>query len=181
VLAMIVIGIGLFAVGLPGCGVSRLVGAGVFTGSGLAATHYVAVGAIRLSGKIEYRPVLVALSVGCAVIVACAALWASLSIRVGSSTLWAAALLAAGSCITHYVGMSAVRVRLVPVDHPAGVNPFSMLTPISVLACVAIGALAYATVGYAMRQEITVTGAESPERPESGSALATRAEHRVSS
>jgi NO-binding membrane sensor protein with MHYT domain len=181
VLAMVVVGIGLFAVGLPGCGVSRLLGAGVFAGAGLGATHYVAVGAIRLSGKIEYNPVPVGISVGCAVIVACAALWASVSVPVGSSTLWAAMLLAAGSCLTHYVGMSAVRVRLVPVDHPAGVNPFSMLTPISVLACVAIGALAYATIGYAMRQETDPAGPESASAvPELSDAPAPRVGERVS-
>lgn len=183
VLAMIVVGIGLFAVGLPGCGASRVIGAGVFTGAGLAATQYVAIGAIRLSGKIEYDPVLVAISVGCAVIVACAAFWASGSVPVGRSTMWAAGLLAAGSCGTHYVGMSSVRIRLMEVNHPAGVNPFSMLTPISVLACVAIGALAYATIGYAMRQESepAVQGTDAVRVPELASAAAPRSGRGVSS
>jgi hypothetical protein len=54
----------------------------------------------------------------------------------------------------HYTGMSAIRVTLAPETTTIeGVGPFVLLMPISILACVVITALAYATVGLSVQRE----------------------------
>jgi hypothetical protein len=66
----------------------------------------------------------------------------------------AALLMAVAVCSMHYTGMSAVRVDLNPDLPPVdGMGAFELLAPIAVLACVMISALAYATVGFTVRQE----------------------------
>jgi hypothetical protein len=66
----------------------------------------------------------------------------------------AALLMGAAVCVMHYTGMSAIRVQLAPETTTIeGVGPFALLMPISILACVVITALAYATVGLSVQRE----------------------------
>jgi NO-binding membrane sensor protein with MHYT domain len=66
----------------------------------------------------------------------------------------AALLMAIAVCSMHYTGMAAVHVELDPSQPPVdGLGAFELLAPIAVLACVMISALAYATVGFSVRQE----------------------------
>lgn len=112
--AMAVVGAGLFAVGYGRDRHRALVFGGLTTGVGVASMHYLGMAALQLHGQVRYDLALVALSVVIAVVAATAALWAALSIR--SPVAVAAASLVMGGAVSsmHYTGMMAVSVRVAP-------------------------------------------------------------------
>jgi NO-binding membrane sensor protein with MHYT domain len=153
-IAIVAVGVGLLSVGFAEPTLGRLGLAGTVTGLGLAAMHYTGVAAMRLPGTIRFSPPLVVVSMVLAVAVATLLLWFAVVVRGGSATLGAAAIMAVAAAIMHYTAMAAISVDLTRVGGPVdGVNPFLLLPPISLLACVVMSALAYATVGYSVRQE----------------------------
>ncbi|MET7443495.1 MHYT domain-containing protein [Streptomyces sp. NPDC005496] len=114
VVAMVVVGAGVFAVGYGRDRGHALVLGGLTTGVGVASMHYLGMAALRLHGAVTYDPVLVGLSVVIAVVAATAALWAALNIK--SPVAVAAASLVMGGAVSsmHYTGMIAVSVRVTP-------------------------------------------------------------------
>src|SRR6478609_5237688 len=75
-IAMGVVGVGVFAVGYGRDSRRSLLVGGLTTGVGVASMHYMGMAALRLHGQVRYDPLLVALSVLIAVVAATAALWA---------------------------------------------------------------------------------------------------------
>ncbi|MFE9836843.1 MHYT domain-containing protein [Streptomyces sp. NPDC005551] len=114
VVAMVVVGAGVFAVGYGRDRGRALVLGGLTTGVGVASMHYLGMAALRLHGSVTYDPVLVGLSVVIAVVAATAALWAALNIK--SPAAVAASSLVMGGAVSsmHYTGMIAVGVRVAP-------------------------------------------------------------------
>ncbi|MDQ8703776.1 MHYT domain-containing protein [Streptomyces sp. LHD-70] len=112
--AMLVVGGGVFAVGYGRDRGRALLVGGLTTGLGVASMHYLGMAAVRLHGSVDYDPLLVALSVAIAVVAATAALWAALNIT--SPLAVAAASLVMGVAVSsmHYTGMMAVNVRVDP-------------------------------------------------------------------
>jgi NO-binding membrane sensor protein with MHYT domain len=154
VLAVLIVGFGLFVVGMGKPAVWKVLLGGLCTGLGVAAMHYTGMAALRMGGVVSFDRNIVALSVAIAVVAATVALWFALVIRGASATVGAALLMGAAVCSMHYTGMAAIRVRLAPESTLVeGVSPFVLLMPISILACVVITALAYATVGFSVHQE----------------------------
>jgi NO-binding membrane sensor protein with MHYT domain len=131
--AMAVVGAGLFAVGYGRDRHRALVFGGLTTGVGVASMHYLGMAALRLHGQVRYDPALVALSVVIAVVAATAALWAALSIR--SPVAVAAASLVMGGAVSsmHYTGMMAVSVRVTPSGVPlSGATAMQFIFPLAV-------------------------------------------------
>ncbi|WP_326789253.1 MHYT domain-containing protein [Streptomyces sp. NBC_00151] len=131
--AMAVVGAGLFAVGYGRDRHRALVFGGLTTGVGVASMHYLGMAALRLHGQVRYDPALVALSVVIAVVAATAALWAALSIR--SPAAVAAASLVMGGAVSsmHYTGMMAVSVRVTPSGVPlSGATAMQFIFPLAV-------------------------------------------------
>lgn len=62
-IAMVVVGAGLFTVGYGAPGLRSLLLGGLGTGVGVAAMHYLGMAAMRLHGHVDFDPGLVALSV----------------------------------------------------------------------------------------------------------------------
>lgn len=154
VLAVLIVGVGLLIVGTGRPAVRKVLIGGPITGIGVAAMHYTGMAAIRLGGVMTYEPKRVALSIVIAIVAATVALWFGQVIHGATATVAAAMLMAVAVCSMHYVGMSAVQVRLAsPAGTIEGVAPFVLLMPISIMACVVITALAYATVGLSVRRE----------------------------
>ncbi|MDQ1040268.1 NO-binding membrane sensor protein with MHYT domain [Streptomyces sp. V3I8] len=110
--AIAVVGIGVFAVGYRGAGTTTLLVAGVFTGLGVAAMHYIGMAAIRLNGGLRYDTATVALSVLIALVAATAALWAAVAIRGFLTSLGASLVMGGAVSGMHYTGMAAVSVHL---------------------------------------------------------------------
>src|SRR6202050_3108666 len=75
VIAVIAVGIGMFIVGFSREGIRPLVLSGVFLGLGVAAMHYIGMGAIRVDDSLTYNPVLVAASIVIAIVAGAGAAW----------------------------------------------------------------------------------------------------------
>ncbi|WP_413099170.1 MHYT domain-containing protein [Streptomyces sp. Inha503] len=131
IVAIFVVGIGVFMVGYRGTSPGVLLSAGVFTGLGVAAMHYIGMSAMRMQGHLEYSVPTVLLSVLIAVVAATAALWAAVTIYGFRASL--ASSLVMGVAVTgmHYTGMAAVSVRLDDVLSASvgGEAPASLILP----------------------------------------------------
>jgi NO-binding membrane sensor protein with MHYT domain len=128
--AIVMVAIGVFAVGYRGATTGTLAAAGVITGLGVAAMHYLGMSALQLNGSIEYRTSTVALSVVIAVVAATAALWAAVSIRGFLASLGASLVMGVAVSGMHYTAMAAVSVHLHGTGGAwTGDSPTSLLLP----------------------------------------------------
>ncbi|MGW3983901.1 MHYT domain-containing protein [Streptomyces mirabilis] len=144
VIAIAVVALGVFLVGYHGRSPLTLATAGMVTGLGVAAMHYLGMAAVHTNGMLHYDARTVVLSVVIAVTAATAALWAAVSIHA----LWASvgASLVMGVAVTgmHYTGMAAVSVRLTgPATTQSSTNLLSFLLamlagPLTVLLIAAV-------------------------------------------
>ncbi|MEU8977118.1 MHYT domain-containing protein [Streptomyces sp. NPDC048309] len=131
--AMVVVGAGVFAVGYGRDRGRALVLGGLTTGLGVASMHYLGMAALRLHGQVHYDPALVGLSVVIAVVAATAALWAALNIK--SPVAVAVASLVMGGAVSsmHYTGMMAVSVRVSPSGETLpGATAMQFIFPLAV-------------------------------------------------
>lgn len=133
VVAVLVVGLGVFAVGYGRRRGRSLALGGLITGIGVAAMHYLGMSAVRLHGVIAYDIGTVALSVLIAVAAATAALWAAVTIRNLFAAGAAALVMGIAVSLMHYTGMAAVRVQLEPsrvvLD---GATPMQFIFPLAV-------------------------------------------------
>ncbi|MFI6987273.1 MHYT domain-containing protein [Nonomuraea wenchangensis] len=143
VLAVVVVGLGLFLASQHGERWPYLLGGGLLTGLGVAGMHYLGMSAMNLSAHLSYDPVVVTLSVLIAIGAATAALWFTL--RVSGALKVGAAALVMGVAVSgmHYTGMFAVSVR----EHtepatPPGARGIDFLLPLIVgLSLLTVGLL----------------------------------------
>ncbi|MGW4231746.1 MHYT domain-containing protein [Streptomyces sp. NPDC004980] len=112
--AMAVVGAGVFTVGYGRDRTRALLVGGLTTGIGVASMHYLGMAALRLHGTVTYDPLLVTVSVVIAVVAATAALWAALNIRSPGAVALASLVMGAAVSSMHYTGMLAVAVRVEP-------------------------------------------------------------------
>jgi len=116
---------GLLAIGAVACGLqvvqqkatwSRIGGAGLLVGIGIATMHYAGMAALRFPGQVYYRPGLFALSVVIAVGAATAALWLAYYLRFAWQRGLAAPVMALAVCGMHYTGMAATVIVARPAS-----------------------------------------------------------------
>ncbi|MBB6421750.1 MHYT domain-containing protein [Streptomyces sp. AK010] len=131
VVAVVVVGVGVFIVGHRGTGGVTLAAAGAITGLGVAGMHYLGMAAMRLNGEVGYDPVGVALSVLIAIGAATAALWSAVTIRGFLTSLGASLVMGVAVSGMHYTGMAAVSVHVHDSTGGtwAGDSPTSLLLP----------------------------------------------------
>lgn len=133
IVAMAVVGVGVFAVGHSQDRVRALLLGGLTTGLGVASMHYLGMAALRLHGDVTYDPLLVALSVVIAVVAATAALWAALNIKSPRAVAVASLVMGAAVSSMHYTGMLAVRVSVAPSDAALpGATTMQFIFPLAV-------------------------------------------------
>ncbi|MER6085107.1 MHYT domain-containing protein [Streptomyces sp. NPDC001833] len=137
--AILVVGIGVFAVGYRGATSGTLWTAGVITGLGVAAMHYLGMAALRLDGTIHYDRVTVGLSVLIAIAAATAALWAAVSVRGFTASLGASLVMGLAASGMHYTAMAAVSVDV----HPASATSWSSASPTSLLLPMLLGPVVF--------------------------------------
>ncbi|MFE2293584.1 MHYT domain-containing protein [Streptomyces sp. NPDC059452] len=112
VVAIVVVGVGVFIVGYRGATRTALLSAGLITGLGVAGMHYIGMASMRMNGRLEYDPVAVTLSIVIAVVAATAALWAAVSVKGFLPSLGASLVMGVAVTGMHYTGMSGISVRL---------------------------------------------------------------------
>jgi NO-binding membrane sensor protein with MHYT domain len=110
-LAVIVVGVGLFIVGFGGDSYRPLLLGGIIAGLGVAIMHYMGMAAMRMPAAMSYRLPVVAASVVIAIVAATAALWAALRLRGIGSTLGAALIMGVAVSGMHYTGMAAMSIH----------------------------------------------------------------------
>jgi NO-binding membrane sensor protein with MHYT domain len=124
-LAVAVVGVGLFIVGWSGAGFGRgswprLAAGGTVIGVGVAGMHYLGMAAMSMTGSISYNLPLLVLSVLIAVVAGTAALWIGTWVRGLAATAGAALVMAVAVSGMHYTGMAALRVG--PMKSMAGLT-----------------------------------------------------------
>jgi NO-binding membrane sensor protein with MHYT domain len=110
-LAVAVVGAGLFIVSFGGPGYRPLLAGGLVAGLGVASMHYMGMAAMRMPATMTYNAAVLALSVVIAVVAATAALWAALRLHGVWSTLGAAMIMGVAVSGMHYTGMAAMRLH----------------------------------------------------------------------
>ncbi|KAA9162641.1 hypothetical protein FPZ12_011345 [Amycolatopsis acidicola] len=132
--AIAVVGIGVFFVGYSRSRTLSVLLGGLVAGVGVAAMHYLGMAAMRLSGEVGYNAGVVTLSVAIAVAAATAALWATLTIHGAASAVAASLVMGLAVSAMHYTGMAAVRVD-VHAAHEAtpGATPMQFIFPLVVV------------------------------------------------
>jgi NO-binding membrane sensor protein with MHYT domain len=154
-IAVLVVGVGLFIVGFGQPSVLKVVIGGVVTGVSVAFMHYTGMAAMRLPGQVEYDRTLVLASYAIAIVAATVALWFTLVVRGGLATITAAAVMGAAVCGMHYTGMAALRVHLQDDVHGTvpGVNVNVFLAPIVLFVVIVVIALSYVVMAIPSAEE----------------------------
>ena len=110
-LAVAVVGAGLFIVGFGDGGLPRLLAGGTILGVGVAGMHYLGMAAMNMTGTMSYRLPMVALSVIIAIVAGTVALWIGTWIKGMVATVGAAVVMGIAVTGMHYTGMAALQVK----------------------------------------------------------------------
>jgi NO-binding membrane sensor protein with MHYT domain len=113
--AVAVVGAGLFIVGFGDGSWLRLVAGGVIVGVGVAAMHYMGMAAMSMTDSMSYDMPLLALSVVIAIVAGTAALWAGTRVSRMRATIAAALIMGVAVSGMHYTGMAALQIHRVPM------------------------------------------------------------------
>ncbi len=147
-LAVVVVGIGLFTVGYGKPSATKVLIAGPLVGLAVAGMHYTGTSAMRISGHFDYERTLVGASLGIAVVAATVALFFTVVIK--NAWAIAAAALVMGIAISgmHYTGMAAMQVHLSETGAivSGGVDVNWFLAPIVLFVLVVVVALVSAVM-----------------------------------
>lgn len=134
IVAIVVVGAGVFIVGYGQSVTRSLILGGSGTGLGVAAMHYIGMSAMRLHGSIDYDVALVALSVAIAIGAATVALWAALRVHGIAGAIIAALAMGIAVSAMHYTGMAALRIELTPGETVlSGASAMEFVFPMVVL------------------------------------------------
>ncbi|MDH6577599.1 MHYT domain-containing protein [Kitasatospora sp. MAP5-34] len=134
IIAVLMVGLGIFTVGYSNHPRGALLAGGVATGLGVAAMHYLGMAAMQMPGTVSYDHVTVGLSIAIAIFAATAALWAALNVQGTAAVMGAAPVMGIAVCAMHYTGMTAISVHL-NGDHTApggGVVALQFVFPLAV-------------------------------------------------
>ena len=109
-IAIAVVGVGLFIVGFSNGGWKPLLTGGVIIGIGVASMHYLGMSAMIMPDTMSYNPLLFILSVIIAIVAGTAALWAGTRVRGIGATIAASLIMGVAVSGMHYTGMAAMHV-----------------------------------------------------------------------
>jgi NO-binding membrane sensor protein with MHYT domain len=142
-LAIVVVGAGLFLVRDGGGRTPALLCGGLLTGLGVAGMHYLGMAGMNMPGHVSYDPLLVTLSVLIAVAASTVALWFTLRVRGALRIGLAALVMAVAVTGMHYTGMGAMSVESHAMTGPVtGSRAIDFLLPMIVgLSVVTMGLL----------------------------------------
>lgn len=130
---VVAVGLGIATVVVGEMTWPRLLGAGLFTGLGVASMHYVGMAAMIMPGEMSYDAGLVAVSLAIAIAAATTALWLAVNLHGTGQILLSAVVMAVAVCGMHYTGMAAMSMQPAAPDQMsamgsvnAGMTPMTM-------------------------------------------------------
>jgi NO-binding membrane sensor protein with MHYT domain len=129
--AVAVVGAGLFIVGFGHGARWRLVAGGVIVGVGVAAMHYLGMAAMSMTDSMSYKPSLLVLSVVIAIVAGTAALWAGTRVSGMGATVGAALIMGVAVSGMHYTGMAALQIHSAAMPSMAAVAGSGGITTVS--------------------------------------------------
>lgn len=106
---------------------------GIVTGLGVCVMHYTGMAAMQTNGEMDYKPVVVGISIAIAVAAATLALYFALNLDQIWHMLVAAVVMGLGVCAMHYTAMLALVMtpsHHLDMDIATGTNPYSLAMPI---------------------------------------------------
>jgi len=157
----------------------RLLLGGLIMGLAVNLMHYTGMWAVQIQGTISYNDGLVWLSILIAIVAATAALW--FTVLFDSIALRFVAGLIMGIAVTgmHYTGMAAVEVNIdATAPSPGGVEVFTFLFPVFVLAVLALAVPIYAVLMASTWHESDEEAVAAEPEATPAPAAPRRAEHR---
>jgi NO-binding membrane sensor protein with MHYT domain len=107
VIAVVAVGIGIYIAVQGNFSITRLLGAGLFTGLAVASMHYIGMKAMVMAGTMVYDTILVTVSVVIAVVAGTVALWLAVNLK-GAMPMLGSAVIMGLVCGMHYTGMAAM-------------------------------------------------------------------------
>jgi len=129
-IAIAVVGVGLFIVGFGKGGWLPLLTGGVIVGIGVATMHYLGMAAMSMPVSVHYDAGLFIMSVVIAIVAGTAALWAGTRVRGIGATIGASLIMGVAVSGMHYTGMAAMRVTPGPMTAMSGSTASSFLVPL---------------------------------------------------
>lgn len=147
VIAIVVVGVGLFTSGFGRPHPMKIILGGTFAGLGVASMHYTGMAAMRVNGSVIYDDTLVAASIAIAVVAATVALWFTVAVRKSLAIVASALVMGVAVCGMHYTGMFAMEVHLHGTGGPLdGSTVYALILPIVLLAIFVVIGLVYAVM-----------------------------------
>lgn len=129
-IAIAVVGVGLFIVGFGDGTWPRLLSGGLIVGIGVAAMHYLGMAAMVMPDSMSYNTPLFILSVVIAVVAGTTALWIGTWVSGLGATVGAALIMGVAVSGMHYTGMAAMRVHAGAMPGMSGASSVSFLVPL---------------------------------------------------
>jgi NO-binding membrane sensor protein with MHYT domain len=129
-LAVVMVGVGIFIVGYRGATGSALFTGGTITGLGIASMHYLGMAGMHFDGTFEYNILTVAASVLVAMAASTAALWAAGKAGRPMWSVGASLVMGVAAGGMHYAGMGAVSVHVHGAAAAPGKSPAALLAPL---------------------------------------------------
>jgi signal transduction histidine kinase len=124
---------------------ARLTVAGTLIGLGVVAMHYTGMMAIRVAGRIYYRPGIFLVSVVIALAAAIVALWLAYRLRFAWQRVIAAFVMAVAICGMHYAGMAGTVLVADPTvlapESGIGANALAFAVAAGVVVIISLGLL----------------------------------------
>jgi NO-binding membrane sensor protein with MHYT domain len=131
-LAIVVVGIGLFTVGYGKTGWPRILAGGLIIGLGVSGMHYMGMDGMVMNYSVSYNIPLVIVSVLIAIVAGTAGLWAGVHVRGIGDTLKASLLMAVAVWGMHYTGMAAMHIQATTTMTMTGASAFNFVVPMIV-------------------------------------------------
>lgn len=129
-IAIAVVGVGLFIVGFGNGGRTPLLIGGVIVGIGVATMHYLGMAAMSMPDSMHYNMPLFVLSVVIAIVAGTAALWAGTRVRSVRATIGASLIMGVAVSGMHYTGMAAMHLSPGSMPSMSGSTTVSFLVPL---------------------------------------------------
>lgn len=151
-LAILVVGAGLFIVGYGNGGWPRVASGGVIIGFGVAGMHYMGMDGMIMPDNVHYNVPLVILSIVIAIVAGTAALWAGTRVRGIGATIGASMIMGLAVCGMHYTGMTAMRFAPGSMSAMSGSDAFSFVLPL-VIGLTVVTLVVAVTISVARTEE----------------------------
>ncbi len=128
ILAVTVVGSGIFALSKKQDSILVLIVAGIITGLGVATMHYTGMEAMVMAADMTYDSTLFNISIVIALVAATAALWLAFNTESGWQMFGASIVMGIAVCGMHYTGMAAM--EMTPngkeVDIASSIEPLTL-------------------------------------------------------